>query len=194
MPAHARVCVILIVAGAGCTGAPHVFDRQAGPEAAFEQAKYSLHAHEVHGYLDALTDDAVLRVLANSIFLCFGSQDPGVQPPPPQSPGCEVIVSAYGYPLSGVPAVRASEENFRRAVAKVRDPRAMAAALELHHRKVGGGTSFAWNSLDDATLLEVAIDGDRATGRVASPLAPLAVEFARDATGWRLRSRSVIGG
>jgi hypothetical protein len=183
-----RLSVLIAIASSllGCAPPPAYPDRADSPESAFEQAKLALDVKDMHGYVDAISDAAVLDLLRNALFLCFAHTDASVVPSPRVSPGCERVVEEHGFPLRNVALIRASDEHFLSAVEKVGDLRSFAAKLESHNRASGGGTSFVWGHLNAVAISKPRVEGLRAFAQATSPYGEHPIEFRLGETGWRV--------
>lgn len=159
-------------------------DRSAGPEAALESARVALGHRDMDGYFDALTEKAARDIMANSIGICLGKKLPamrelGYKP----SEDCEGILTTYGWPSDGGKTTAA----FKVAVARIENPRALAASLETNHRKHGAGTSFVWEYLERLKVADIVVEGVTAKGTADwgdGERKPII--FLRDQTGWRV--------
>ena len=161
-------------------------DRKLAPEYAFEQLKLASEKKDMAGLLDAMADSAVLDLLRNSLFLCFGHSDPLTRPQPPKSPGCEVVVAAHRFPLAGVTSVRATDDEFLVALRSVPDVRAFAAELETYIQEFGEGSSFVWGHMNEVTLSNLRVSGSTAYAEAKSPHGEHPVEFYLVESGWRV--------
>jgi hypothetical protein len=176
--------LMVVVLLAGCE--EELPDRKMGPRNAYESAKMSLARKDTSGYVDALTDDAVLRLLQNAIFLCLGHLDPNTVPPVPESTGCGEVLEKYRFPYKGMDAFE------RRSVAELKlaidglDFRNLTSELENYNRNGVGNSSFAWGFLDNTLLTELRVDGEKASGVLVSPYGREVVNFQMSSTGWRM--------
>lgn len=174
----------------GCTSEPSP-DRNAGPEAALATARAALHKHDLAGYYDALTDRAVLETLNNSIAICEFSSNPAVLAQMEavghnSSEGCNAILTIYGWVTVTAKTAEETERVRQDALQHVTNPREMAVALEENHRRAGAGSSFVWEWLDNVTIKNVVIRGNKATAVASWSGEDRPVEFERDASGWRI--------
>lgn len=158
-------------------------NRTESPEAAFLAARAGLRNHDLRTYFDALTDQAVRDDLKNSAMICLAGANPqAVAAGLKRSVGCEAILERYSWPARA----GSSTDLYRLAIAKVQDPRAMAAELETNHRKHGVGSSFVWEYLDKVRLSDLVIEGTKAHAMAAWETDDKReVRFEKDATGWR---------
>lgn len=161
-------------------------DRHESPESSLEAARNSLQRRDLDGYFDALTDRAVRHLLSNSISICLSSFRPETQKfGYKASYGCPGILKKYEWrgPISYDET--ATPESWADAVARIAEPRKMAAELESLHRKNDSGSSFVWEWLDQVELYDVEINGGTATATAKWPQDTRRVRFEKDETGWR---------
>jgi hypothetical protein len=173
---------ILVAAGIAACSEP-VPSRAESPEAAFVAARAGLRNHDLGTYFDALTDSGARGDLANSVTICMAGNNPAaVAAGLKASVGCEKILERYGWPAQGAK----TPSEYKAAIAKIREPRALAKELEENHRRYGVGSSFVWEYLDNVKLSDVVIRGSRATGMARWDTdGKKPVEFEKDETGWR---------
>jgi hypothetical protein len=164
-----------------CTEA--IPNRAESPEAAFRAARAGLRNHDLRVYFDSLTDAGVRADLANSVTICVAGSNPAaVAADIKQSVGCESILQRYGWPMQK----KMTLGEYKEAISRIQNPRAIAQELEENHRKHGVGSSFVWEYLDNVTVSGIAIRGSHATGLAEwNPDEKRAVEFEKDGTGWR---------
>jgi hypothetical protein len=169
---------ILLVACADDTG----ISRADSPLASVESAKLALARKDIPRYVDALTEPAARRLMANSVAICLSKNHPVAAAKLNPSLGCEGILEKYGWPAGEAK----SPEAFREAVSRVRDPRGLAAELETNHRKYRAGSSFVWEHMDSLKVRDLVVRGGSAKGMAdwgSGLVQP--ISFQRDDTGWR---------
>jgi hypothetical protein len=189
----AAAIAALCLCGCGKTEKPAPIDRHTSPEAALAVAKAALERRDIGAFVDTLTDGAVRKLMEEAVRICLTSlrgalADPsGIKP----STGCDEIMRRYGWPGG---THDPSSERYQAALVAITDPRALTGELEQNHDKTGAGTSFVWSFLQDVSLSEVAVEGDRAHGKLNWDGRLNPVYFERDSTGWRFDPLASLAG
>lgn len=178
-----RTLLLCLLALAASSCSEPIPNRAESPEAAFLAARAGLRNHDLRTYFDALTDQAVRDDLKNSAMICLTGANPqAVAAGLKRSVGCEAILERHNWPARA----GSSTELYKLAIAKVQDPRALAAELEANHRKHGVGSAFVWEYLDKVSLSDLAIEGTKAHAMATWETDDKReVRFEKGATGWR---------
>lgn len=178
-----RTLLISLLALAVSSCSEPIPNRADSPEAAFLAARAGLRNHDLRIYFDALTDQAVRDDLKNSAMICLaGANAQAVAAGLRRSVGCEAILERYNWPARA----GGSTDWYKLAIAKVQDPRTLAAELETNHRKHGVGSAFVWEYLDKVRLSDFVMDGTKARAMATWETDDKReVRFVKDATGWR---------
>tara|TARA_R110001599_G_scaffold351727_1_gene584399 strand:- start:1075 stop:1632 length:558 start_codon:yes stop_codon:yes gene_type:complete len=160
-------------------------DRTVSPETSLSVAKKALQNKDLEKYFDALTNQAVLNTLKNSIAICSNSKIKEVkQYGYEESSGCNLILKKYGW-QEPVVAPENITESWKKELEKIKNPRAMVVELETNHREKGAGASFVWWYLESVNIISTEIRGNEAIGEVDWSGESKKVLFVRDSTGWR---------
>ncbi|MFZ6745249.1 hypothetical protein ACO0LC_18650 [Undibacterium sp. JH2W] len=178
---HTFLFTLMILAVCSCS--EPIPNRAESPEAAFLAARAALKNHDLKTYFDALTDQAVLDELGNSVMICLSGSNPkAVAAGLKQSIGCEEILKRYNWPASA----GNFPDAYKAAIAKIHDSRSLAAELEANHRRYDAGTSFVWDYLDKVRLSNLVVEGTKAHASAEWESGDKGdVRFEKDATGWR---------
>jgi hypothetical protein len=165
------------------------------PEAVFEHARAAMSRGEMTEVFACLDVNDLKKIAENAVNLSIGFG-------PPAADGMDAmraICRTYGFPLDDVLAARdrlgtskeatmAHRDALKRGLASVSDLPRFLGALEGYCRTRYNRGSVSTRLFQDETLLDVRVDGSRATGtRKFSETSSEPVEFVRRKGEWFVR-------